>query len=91
MSDGKALIECQVHASAASHSGDHVSGAQITLESVRANGNYNALASVGDREMHNAFRYDRQRERWEDSRKDRKDIQRKAEKYGAVRKKKRHK
>jgi hypothetical protein len=30
----------------------------------------NAVASAGDREMHNAFRYDRRRQKWEDSRKD---------------------
>ena len=49
---------------------EYVYGAQVTLESVRANANYNALASAGDREMHNAFRYDRRRQKWEDSRKD---------------------
>jgi hypothetical protein len=48
---------------------EYVYGAQVTLESVRANANYNALASAGDREMHNAFRYDRRLQKWEGSRK----------------------
>ena len=49
---------------------EYVYGAQVTLESVRANANYNALASAGDREMHNVFSYDRRRQKWEDTRKD---------------------
>ena len=49
---------------------EYVYGAQVTLESMRANANYNALASAGDREMHNAFRYDRRLQKWEGSRKD---------------------
>ncbi|MBZ5503974.1 MAG: hypothetical protein LAO78_00680 [Acidobacteriia bacterium] len=57
---------------------EYVYGAQVTLESVRANANYNALASAGDREMHNAFRYDRRRQKWEDSRKKPEDILRQA-------------
>jgi hypothetical protein len=66
---------------------EYVYGAQVTLESVRANTNYNALASAGDREMHNAFRYDRQRQKWEDSRKDPEDILLQAEAYRAAKEK----
>jgi hypothetical protein len=66
---------------------EYVYGAQVTLESVRANANYNALASAGDREMHNAFRYDRRRQKWEDSRKDPEDILRQAEAYRAAKEK----
>jgi hypothetical protein len=66
---------------------DYVSGAQITLESVRANANYNALASAEDREMRNAFRYDRQRQRWEDSRKHRTAVHLQAGDYQAALKK----
>jgi hypothetical protein len=66
---------------------EYVYGAQVTPESVRANANYNALASAGDREMHNAFRYDRRRQKWEDSRKDPEDILRQAEAYRAAKEK----
>jgi hypothetical protein len=47
-------------------------------------GIYNALASAGEREMHNVFRYDRRRQKWEDSRKDPEDILRQAEAYRAA-------
>ena len=46
---------------------DYVYGSQINLEAMRATANYNALASAEDRERQNAYRYDRQCERWEES------------------------